>query len=359
MVQDMTSRLRRLALLFLLTWTTATAFSADILESEAMPRARHVRYNRARSASRRLVSLHQAECFGGSATTLRGNLPALAVPRGSVLTVPLDLPPRQALPHVRVTLGTSQTLLARWHPRHSSPSLLIILPDDIQADTLTIQTDEGVLWQRYVYILFAPSVSPQAPPWRSVLDDACAWARGAQTEKAIASGLTTGLFRSGRFVYPTDDPIKSTSYVSGETFHLTDFLEHQGPSVGNCVDVSDYLVICARALGVPMKTLQLMDSQERPMITNSLCPIGWDPTDLQSYQTLGWTMHQIAYLPSYGRIYDACFVPLSYTDNIHEGWSLTNISGYWQSWDGNAGLIKMPALSGPKFSSGGQISRVQ
>ena len=319
-----------------------------------MARAWKVLKKREWALESKTANLTKAQlCGDNQGRSLRGPKSPLILPVGSHLTLHFPLSSQENLPQVTVQLGGSEPLQAIWNPKSSLPSLEITLPKTIQANELKVIGAGRVIWRRFAYVTYAFPLAPQVPAWRGVLDDACRWAEGARTSEEAVARLTHGLFASGRFIYPVSDPKKGATYVQNNVFALQEFLAHQGPSLGNCVDISDYLVICAAALGVPVKLVQLLDSREREVVTNPICPIGWDPSDPRSYQSLHCTMHQVVYLPSANRLFDACFFCPIVGSAKHNpiptfSWEATRTQEYWQSEEGAAGLIHSPPKSVPQ-----------
>lgn len=103
-----------------------------------------------------------------------------------------------------------------------------------------------------LYVVYDWPVYPQQRPWLGVLNDACSWAEGESTASDVARELTPGLFFAQRFAYTMDQdkdgfpgPSAPQWTTGGQatTFLLASFLATSGYVPGNCIDVSDYLLI--------------------------------------------------------------------------------------------------------------------
>ncbi|WP_395093421.1 hypothetical protein [Armatimonas sp.] len=353
MTQEQQARLQRLFLLLLLALASATACPAEEVEPEPMARAWKILKKRDWFIQRMTATPRTAQlCCDNQGVPLRGaKSPLILVARSHlILTLPQCI--ASNLPEVSVQIGDGEPLPAVWQKTSNIPSLEVTLPETVQSGALVVSGAGKVLWQHYAYITHALPLAPQVPAWRGVLDDACRWAKGAYTPKEIIAKLTHGLFTSGRFVYPANDPTKRATFVKRNTFALKNFLSEEGPRVGNCVDISDYLVICAAALGVPLRLVQLTDSQNRLLVTNPICPIGWDASDPESYQSVRCTMHQVAYLPGENRLFDACFFSPRTGSSTRNpvptfSWDAAQIQNYWQSEDTTRGFVSRPHQSVP------------
>ncbi len=318
-----------------------------------MARAWKVRQKRERAIERMTATPRTAQlCCDNRGVPLRGAKAPLILAARSHLILALPQCDASNLPEVSVQFGEGEPLPAVWQKTSAIPGLEVTLPETVQSGVLVVSGAGKILWQRFVYITYALPLTPQVPAWRGVLDDACRWAKGAHTPKEIVAHLTHGLFTSGRFVYPVSDPTKNAIFVRHNTFALKTFLSQEGPRRGNCIDISDYLVICAAALGVPLQLVQLTDSQNRTLVTNPICPIGWDATDPESYRSVRCTMHQVAYLPEANRLFDACFfLPRTGSPTRNPvptfSWDAARMLHYWQSEDATLGFVRRPHQSVP------------
>ena len=365
MAKEQQARLQRLFLLLLLALTSATASSAIVEESEPMARARKVRQKRERAIERMTATPRTAQlCCDNQGVPLRGAKSPLILAVRSHLILTLPQCDASNLPKVSVQIGDGEPLPAVWQKTSAIPRLEVTLPETVQSGALVVTEAGKVLWQRFVYITYALPLAPQVPAWRGVLDDACRWAKGARTPKEIVANLTHGLFTSGRFVYPVSDPTKNAIFVRRNTFALTAFLSHEGPQRGNCIDISDYLVICAAALGVPLQLVQLTDSQNRTLVTNPICPIGWDASDPESYRSMRCTMHQVVYLREANRLFDACFFSPRMNHSTRNpaptfSWDAAQMQNYWQSKDTTLDFVSRPFESTPQALLSSKVPRVE
>lgn len=199
-----------------------------------------------------------------------------------------------------------------------------------------------------LYLVYERPNFPQLRPWIGVLDNACTWAKGENTYEGVARKLTTGLFFAQRFAYPTGTPGYPSTWRDEEgDFQLSRFLSTPGWVDGNCVDVSDYLLICANALGLNFTVVQYTDVTWGQFVTNPLCPIGSDPTRDWTYDTFEWIMHQFCFSAD-AYVYDACAAQMyDLSGNAYRNppfrWPL---NGFWQTIP-NLGLVANPSPSIP------------
>ena len=202
-----------------------------------------------------------------------------------------------------------------------------------------------------IYLVHQNPNSPQEQPWIGVLDDACEWAAGDNTDDAVARDLTLGLYYSQRFYY-YDNPQTGANWLRDGAFRLKGFLATTGYQAGNCVDVSDYLVICANALGLNFGIEQVKPSDGSAFHTNPLCPIGSDSTQSSLYSSYFWSFHQITTPLSSGSggtdVYDSCAAQRYDLDgdpfyNPPFKWPLNTDyrNSYWQT-DPELGLVATP-----------------
>lgn len=215
-----------------------------------------------------------------------------------------------------------------------------------------------------LYAVYATPTAPMDVPWLEVLDDSCKWASGCSTYLSTAADLTTGLFYSKRFAYPNDTASHWTTDSAPATFELTSFLATTGPMPGNCVDVSDYLTICANSQGLGFHVQQFAGNPLAldpitgyyQFTSNPLCPIGSDPTNRAYYRSFKWAWHQIAFSSS-GTVYDVCAA--QWTDLAGNGYENPPIDWSWTGeWQTPAsggqyyGVVNTPAPNTPDPSGG-------
>lgn len=166
--------------------------------------------------------------------------------------------------------------------------------------------------------------------WAEVLSYACSWAEGDTSAEDCAYDCTFGLFYSQMFAYNLGTYGVPSQWVDSDFFMLSDFLASSGYQSGNCVDVSSFNSLCIESLGVGVS---LMQQQADTFVTNKVCPIGSDSTQLGNYDFVPFSMHQQVHLES--DVYDAALAfPKDLNGNTYmnppAGWVL-GPPGYWQT----------------------------
>jgi hypothetical protein len=150
-------------------------------------------------------------------------------------------------------------------------------------------------------------------------------------------------------------------------FRLTDYYNTAGWVPGNCMDVSDFLLICENALGLGFQVARYQNNQEGPTTTNPICLIGSDPTDDNAYTTLPgpdpfiypWAWHQIC-LSGTGTVYDVCeaqkydYWSGNQFRNPPFNWEL---NPFWQT-SPSLGLFALPTGSAPVLFDGPYVPTV-
>jgi hypothetical protein len=256
---------------------------------------------------------------------------------------------------VTLTPGTA-SFTKTFSPYSSQGQTLTFtgMPDRVDVGCITVTiTDNTDTWDLYntIYQLYSAPQAPMNTPWVEVLDYAVDWTGGDSTLTDCLRDLTTGLFDSGLFKYTGNT--KWTTGTDNKTFLLSDFLNTTGQQEGNCVDVSDYLTICANALGLNLKVARYYsDPGYGPyyncFYTNYLCPIGKDASNNSNYSPYYWGLHQFAFSNGgSGNVYDptaAFYYNLSGTvyKQCPYNWPWT---GYWQTYP--YGLVNDPYSSSP------------
>jgi len=106
-----------------------------------------------------------------------------------------------------------------------------------------------------IYVVVNTPVDPwdSETPWTEVLDRACVWANGAQTEDDAASRITREVHRLGESQPPTVTYARDPTYAHG-TFDCSGFLELLRNGVGtaqaiNCEDCATIVSTFANILG--------------------------------------------------------------------------------------------------------------
>lgn len=226
------------------------------------------------------------------------------------------------------------------------------LPDQVRGGSLrilcTFKTPEGTYLHSQTdflpfYVLYDTPTAPQENPWEGVLYEACWWARGENTQNAVAKKLTLGVFFY-RLAYPEDTGSHWTDDDTDD-FLLTNFLASSGYQSANCVDVSDFLLICANAVGLDFEVTRYTDFWDGGFLTIPLCLIGNDPFWPDLYASSSWGFHQVCHPVGTASTYDACAAHKYDLDgavyeNPPAGWL---VSSYWQvDPTYPKGLVKLP-----------------
>ncbi|MCX6369151.1 MAG: hypothetical protein NTX57_20935 [Armatimonadetes bacterium] len=141
------------------------------------------------------------------------------------------------------------------------------------------------MYEETLYLVYNQPAAPQAIPWIGVLEDACIFAHGQSSDMTVSKELTFGVFFGGNFGVQSKRYFKATGIphhidmgwgpVEGDhKFLLTEFLSIQGETLGNCVDVSTYLAICANALGLNFSLGNYKETNNAVFYTNNMNFIG-------------------------------------------------------------------------------------
>ena len=218
----------------------------------------------------------------------------------------------------------------------------------------------------YLGTMYAVYDTPDAPmgaPWVGILANACNWAKGDKTAASVSADLTKGLFFSGKFAYPISTGTYWTDPRTG-LYMLSQLLGSPSPQSGNCQDVSDYLMVCANAVGVNFAvskfTYTVNTQGSGTFASNPLCLIGSDPTIDGSYTVSHWAWHQIASPSGFSSVYDDCAaqkLDLSGAGyrNPPIAWPLV---GFWQT-PPNLGVVATPTPDQPVLLSGPNVPGVE
>jgi hypothetical protein len=261
------------------------------------------------------------------------------------------------------TLTPSPTSFSVSIPPHSWTTQSITfsgMPNRIGKGTLTATITSGTdiyTLSNGIYQIFASPQSPMNAPWIEVLDDAMSWAGGNTTADDIDENLTLGLYITSKFKYTTVNGLPSswTDSTDQTIFLLTNFVNNTTwPTEGNCVDVSEYLCICANALGMNFECARYKDSGGATIFdTNLLCPIGSDWTNSAKYVPQHWNNHQICRRSAgSGEVYDACGAyryDLSGNSWMAAAWGWP-FPDWWQN-SSRYGLVWNPFASSPALYS--------
>ncbi len=147
-------------------------------------------------------------------------------------------------------------------------------------------------WHNY-YAVLAPPQAPMDKPWISVLDYACVWASGENTEPGVAEGITIGAYNNfGK------DYWGGGTHAPGTKLHLTSLL---ASNWADCRDMSAVVHVFTKALGGSNTTVRLINS---PLPYNEDFRYKRiDPVGAPTWTTGTWNFHQVAYLSG---VYDAC-----------------------------------------------------
>lgn len=180
----------------------------------------------------------------------------------------------------------------------------------------------------------------QAPVWRNVLDDACAWAMGYAGADPCRYRITRSLHNSLIFEYDPYSvyytvPAQLADDGPSQYYKLKQLFADRGESFwvnGDCRDVSNYLCIALMALGVSAAPKHhQVPAFEVEFQTHAACGIGFDNEDPANYHPYDFLFHQTA--SSNGLIYDAAAAHLlDLSGNLYmdapNGWP---VGAYWQT----------------------------
>lgn len=174
-----------------------------------------------------------------------------------------------------------------------------------------------------------------------MLDDSCSFAANQSTEDTVAKEITRGVYFSKRIAYPLSTASSWVDPSVATTFRLTDFLNTSGYQPGNCVDVSDYLCICANSQGLTFAASQYgnVDGKnvQTQLISDPVCLIGGDPNSLSrpdgsaQWAVSSWAWHQVCLRSN--SVYDSCAAHKFDISGAFYGNSPINwrLAGYWQT----------------------------
>lgn len=286
------------------------------------------------------VSVHNPTAIGHFATlntsdfkyvTAQGTIPLQGVQDVSIIYVP----PSGTSQEVEITISGLPTFIAKGD-----------LSFDLNCTSAHAVLGLDDLGIRLFIILTTPkTVGLQNPAWIEVLELACDWAFGVDTDELAAKRIANGIFGHAMFYRARSEP----TYVIEDSnndpplawFMLRKFLDDlntAGLTSGECRDFSHLVQITLAAIGVATEAQRLT-----PVIppgwpgnfefrTNKVCPSGAEVENDDSYVNYWFLMHQVAYGAavgvvdaSLGQMYDPSAG--SYR-SPPVGW---NIQNFWQT----------------------------
>lgn len=146
----------------------------------------------------------------------------------------------------------------------------------------------------YFTLLAAPQ-APMAQPWERVLDKACVWASGQNTDYNVLNSLTTKLYNNSGLRYTSGASHYRRTYVINHyvsVFYLSELLYDW--DYVDCRDVSMFLSILSSSIGGSLTQTRRINGW---FDTKSIIPIG------QTATTTSWYFHQVGWN---NNVYDAC-----------------------------------------------------
>jgi hypothetical protein len=191
------------------------------------------------------------------------------------------------------------------------------LPDIVCAGTLTlpvrVKRGEAVVWEQVETRLFLVEARPFVPAVVDNLDvlaEAVRYASGQAGAMAIATAVTDGLFRSGRFIYDDTQSVSAFDTATGRV-QLGTMRAGSKPLPVNCYQVSNYLGILLGSLGVESELREIVldpdATREYAFRTAPIVSIGSATDKADSYKPLSMFSHQ--FLVAGGKVYDATYAP--------------------------------------------------
>ncbi len=158
---------------------------------------------------------------------------------------------------------------------------------------LTSPIEIGTSGMHTYYTLLGTPQSPMSEPWTNVLDFACVWASGTNSESSVVGNITEGAYNTFGKNYNGN-----LTHAPGTTFHLTSLL---GSSYADCRDMSATVHVFTKAIGGTGTQVRLIGDTESGIEDFQFKSI--DPVGSPTWQTGSWNFHQVAY---YSAVYDAC-----------------------------------------------------
>ena len=219
-------------------------------------------------------------------------------------------------------------------------------------------------------------VQIQSVVWNDLLDQyACPWAEGESGQADVRQRLLENLHFSGRWIYTGG----STSYYTGTPalvsgiihvlFKLKSLLAetqvqwfYGASGVMDCRDFSCFMILLMQSHGMYASGLQVQtpDPQNHqfsvPMVTNSHCRAGFDPTLIQNYYELSFLFHAVATSggeevidPSVSHWVDLSGLPFR---NPVNGWPKMGWFQTWNSVTSIYGFVRGTAIQSPMQVNG-------
>ena len=290
----------------------------------------------------------QTETLDGSPVQVKATIDATTVytAKGSP-----PKPPGYPLTITQTLVAGSATMTLPTLPGYvNAYALTVTIHFQCQKKDLTWLDVYGLSDDNATFRLYTVNAKPTAPmviPWLGVLEDSCNFGQNQSTTDDVAKQETRGVFYAKQLGYSfsTDtawwDYDRATNTGNKLRFRLTDFLNTSGNKLANCVDVSNYLCICANSQGLNFKVSQYANLNGQNVrtyfATNPVCLIGYNPaldnsTGSTQWFTSNWEFHQICQSQA-NSVYDACAAQkFTTTGQIYRdppvNWSL---GSYWQS----------------------------
>lgn len=293
----------------------------------------------------------QTEPLNGSPVQVKATIDATTVYTANGFALK---PPGYPL-NITQTLPTgSTTLTLPTLPGYvNSYALTVSIHFQCQKSDNTWSNVYGLSDDSTTFRIYAINAAPNAPmtiPWVGVLEDSCRFGKYQSTTDDVAKEETRGVYYDKQIGYPLStntlwvDYNFDTKIGNPGRFRLTDFLNTSGKKLANCVDVSDYLCICANSQGLNFKVSQYgnLDGAgvQTKFVTNPVCLIGGNtqdgapnyPDGTPQWSYSSWEFHQICQSQA-NAVYDACAAQkFTVTGQIYRdppvNWPL---GSYWQS----------------------------
>lgn len=145
------------------------------------------------------------------------------------------------------------------------------------------------------YTLLATPQAPMSIPWSEVLDKACVWANGQNTNSSVLHSLTSRLYLNSGLDYDGNQSHYEPDnwpYYTKFTFHLTDFLNEWNKA--DCQDCSMFLSILSSSIGASLTQTRRIQGS---FYTKNIEPIG----TTYGWITTRWSFHHVGWL---NNVYD-------------------------------------------------------
>lgn len=146
------------------------------------------------------------------------------------------------------------------------------------------------------YTLLSTPQAPMSTPWVDVLDKACVWANGQNTDSNVLTYLCNNLYTNSGLNY--DGGQSHYDYISYPIqkfqFSLTDFLDEWNKA--DCQDMSMFLSILSSSLGASLNQTRRIQGV---FSTKNIDPVGIT----YSWGGVSWNFHHVGWL---NNVYDPC-----------------------------------------------------